>query len=118
MTSEPSDPTMQSARRLGSRAPSVAVVESGAGTRVVTVAGELDARGRDHVSRLCTDGDDSHVVVDLSGLTFLDCGGYRAFATSHAELGRRDRTLALIGATGEPRRLLDLIRMLDPALPS
>jgi anti-anti-sigma factor len=96
-------------------APPLAIlVDAGDGIRVVKIAGELDLAGCELVARHCTEADARAVVVDLAALTFLDCGGYRAFVAARAELARHDRTLELTGAVGEPRRLLDLIRQFDP----
>jgi anti-anti-sigma factor len=93
--------------------PLAVLVEVGDDTSVVTIAGELDLAGCELVTRQCAEGDARHVVVDLAALTFLDCGGYRAFVAAQTELAQQDRTLRLVGAIGEPRQLLDLIRQFD-----
>lgn len=80
---------------------------------IVKICGELDAAGRDSVRRRCTEGHAPVVTVDLSELTFLDSGGYRAFSASRTTLDQQQRTLVLVGAVGEPRRFLDLIALLD-----
>lgn len=92
--------------------------ESGDEIRVVKIAGELDIASRALVTRLCTEGRARDVVVDLAELTFLDCGGYRAFVAARTRLERQHRTLTLLGAVGEPRRLLDLIRTIELKAPS
>ncbi len=98
--------------------PLAVLVEVGDDTSVVTIAGELDLASCELVTRQCAEGDARHVVVDLAALTFLDCGGYRAFVAARTELAQQDRTLRLVGAIGEPRQLLDLIRPFDqPASP-
>lgn len=81
--------------------------------RVVTFSGELDITSSARVERLCTAGLNLQVVVDLADVTFLDCGGYRAFVAARTELARHRRSLTLVGAVGQPRRLLDLISRLD-----
>lgn len=85
------------------------LVESRDDTRVLRIAGELDVASRSFVTCQCTQGRARAVVVDLADLTFMDCGGYRAFDAARATLQRQGRTLTLVGAVGEPRRLLDLI---------
>ena len=77
---------------------------------VVKIDGELDIAGIARVTRLCTDARTRHVVVDLSDLTFLDCGGCRALIAARNALARQHRTLEIVGAVGQPRRLLDLVQ--------
>ena len=40
------------------------------------VSGELDVRTRHLVEQACLAGDDVAVVVEMAGLTFMDCCGY------------------------------------------
>lgn len=87
--------------------------EPGAGTDVVKFSGELDITSSARVQRRCIAGPGHQVVVDLADVTFLDCGGYRGFMAARAELALHHRSLALVGAVGQPRRLLDLISQLE-----
>lgn len=105
------------ARRLADATITI-VVETDADTRVVRITGELDITSTAVVTRRCTDGPRRHVVVDLADLTFLDCGGYRAFVAARTTLALQHRTLTLVGAVGEPRRLLELISHLNPGEPA
>jgi anti-anti-sigma factor len=89
------------------------VVEHGRDTTVLKIAGELELASCASVTRACVGGHARTVVVDLADLTFLDCGGYRAFVAARTELEEQHRTLELVGAVGEPRRLLDLIQHLE-----
>jgi len=84
----------------------------------VKVSGELDASGRESMMQRCTEGYAPVVTVDLSELTFLDCGGYRAFTAARITLEQHGRALVLVGAVGEPRRLLDLIALFDARTPA
>jgi anti-anti-sigma factor len=93
------------------------IVESGAQTHVVRIAGELDAACRQSVTQARTEGRAATVIVDFSALTFLDCGGYQAFVVARTTLEQHGRTLEFVGAVGEPRRLLDLIDQLDQTEP-
>lgn len=87
--------------------------EPGEDTNVVKFSGELDLASSAQVKRRCTTGRSPQVVVDLADVTFLDCGGYRAFMAARTELALHHRSLTLVGAVGQPRRLLDLISQLD-----
>lgn len=80
---------------------------------VVALAGELDLTSRSVVHEACSSPDLVQVVVDLSGLTFMDCAGYRALAAARADLERRGGELVLTDAVGGPRRLLALIEELE-----
>lgn len=90
-------------------APIRIIVESSNDIRLVQFEGELDVFSRELVVRSCTEGEARVVIVDLSRLTFLDCGGYGALVAARSVLARNHRTLALVGAVGEPPRLIDLI---------
>lgn len=82
---------------------------------VVVLAGELDACSRDAVADRCAAPEHLDVVVDLSALEFMDCGGYRALVTAAAILSRRGGSMVLRDPVGEPLRLLRLIGGLDGA---
>ncbi len=73
----------------------------------------LGVANRALVKQRCIGGSSPAVMVDLTDLTFLDCGGYGALIASRSELERHYRTLTLVGAVGEPRRLLELIDQLE-----
>lgn len=80
---------------------------------VVELVGELDLAGRSAVIAACASVDRLDVLVDLSGVVFMDCAGYGALMTSRSILERRGGSLALVRHTGEPQRLLVLIRELE-----
>ncbi len=94
------------------------LVEHGQDTSVLKIDGELDFASRASVTRACVEDHARTVVVDLADLTFLDCSGYGAFVAARTELERQHRTLELVGAVGEPRRLLDLIQQFEGSGPS
>jgi anti-anti-sigma factor len=77
--------------------------------RTVHISGELDLMTRAQMVRSCVGGDPHSVVVELAGLTFLDCAGYRAFVEVRKFLEQHGRSLVLANPTGEPARLLALI---------
>jgi anti-sigma B factor antagonist len=53
------------------------------------------------------------VVLDLSGLGFLDSSGLHALLRARAYLAREDRTLVLVCPAGPARKVLDLAGVLD-----
>ena len=77
--------------------------------RTVHVTGELDLVSRAQMVRSCVDGVPHSVVVELAGLTFMDCAGYRSFVEVRKFLEQRGRSLVLANPRGEPARLLALI---------
>jgi anti-anti-sigma factor len=81
--------------------------------RVVWVTGELDAASRDHLVATASSGDHPAVVIDLGGVTFMDCSGYGSLATSRLAVERNGRELTTRGQTGQPARLLELIAALE-----
>lgn len=76
---------------------------------VVEMYGELDLASSTAAIRACTSSDHRDVLVDLSGLTFMDCAGYGALASSTKLLEARGGSLVMTSPVGEPRRLLALI---------
>lgn len=85
---------------------------------VVQLSGELDLATRDTAVGVCTAAEHQHVVIDLSGLTFMDCAGYGGLAAAASILERRGGSSTLIQATGEPKRLLRLIERLERSQPT
>ena len=80
---------------------------------VVHVSGELDLATSDSLFIAAAAGGHPSVVIDLTELTFMDCGGYRCLMACRHAIGRRGGTLAIRGQRGEPARLMDLIRELE-----
>ena len=78
-------------------------------TRLVQLVGELDMSGRADVTRACCEGIGVEVRVDLAGVTFMDCAGYRGLVDARAELEGRGGSLTLAYAVDEPARLLALL---------
>lgn len=77
--------------------------------RVVRLVGELDAAVREEVLRSLVDGDQRSVIVDLSQLVFMDCGGYGALVNALNLLDHRGASLTIVNATGQPTRLFELV---------
>lgn len=76
---------------------------------VVVMSGELDLATRGAATLACISPDLLHVVVDLAGLTFMDCAGYRELVSAKLVLEQRGGSLTLRAPSGEPLRLLDLL---------
>ena len=81
--------------------------------RVVWVTGELDAASRDQLVVAASAGDHPAMVIDLAGVTFMDCSGYGSLASSRLAVEGAGRTLTTRGQIGQPARLFDLIATLE-----
>jgi anti-sigma B factor antagonist len=90
---------------------------------VVTVRGDLDAGTAPVLDRAlaqiidarradCGDRDDL-VVIDVSGLSFVDSAGLRSLLQARAGLVAVDSDLRLRGVTDRFRRLLEITALVD-----
>ena len=76
--------------------------------QVITLRGEIDISNSDEVLRRCRAGlHEGAVVVDLSGVEYLDSAGVRGLDELHAQAGSLGRTLVLV-ASPIVRRILEL----------
>ncbi|HSL59112.1 MAG TPA: STAS domain-containing protein [Acidimicrobiales bacterium] len=82
---------------------------------VIEMSGELDVVSRTVAIDECASIDHRDVLVDLSGLTFMDCAGYGALVTARTSLERRGGSLVLTSPAGQPQRLIALIEQLELA---
>ena len=80
---------------------------------VVRVAGELDLATRNQLVSAATAGHHPRMVIDLGGLTFMDCSGYRAVLAARRIIEGEGRSLMIRGQTGQPARFLELIAELE-----
>ena len=87
---------------------------------VISFAGEFDAVGtadvRPTLEEIAAMTDEPHVVLDLSGVTFMDSSGIGAIVFLFKRLRADGRSLALVGVYGQTRQLIELLRV-DKALP-
>jgi anti-sigma B factor antagonist len=78
----------------------------------ITLVGELDPATAplldQQIEQLLTDESVTRVVLDLSGLTFLDSSGLRVFVTAREALTSRGGELALREPSANTQRLLDI----------
>ncbi len=85
---------------------------------LVVLSGDLDAVGARSIRPLFEDlleRQDDDVVVDLSGVEFMDSSGVGALVFIHKRLVTRNRKLEVVGAVGQPLELIGLLR-LDKAI--
>ena len=89
-------------------------VESVDGWQVLRLAGEVDVatapRLRDRLVQLITDGP-PQVVVDLSGLTFIDSMGLGALVSGMKRARAHDGDLRLAGASDHVAKVLSITRL-------
>lgn len=55
--------------------------------------------------------DDREVVIDLSGVRYVDSSGLGTLVALWKRLGREDKKMLLARPTGEVRKLLELVRL-------
>ncbi|MDO8392638.1 MAG: STAS domain-containing protein [Actinomycetota bacterium] len=82
-------------------------------SHVIQVAGELDLATRAQVPAAAAATDHTSVIIDLSGVTFMDFSGFASIEATRLAIESGGRTLTVRGATGQPAHLLDLIAELD-----
>jgi len=82
-------------------------------TVTVTVTGELDIatvpRFTARMGELIQRGQFRELVIDLSGLAFIDAGGLRALADLRRRVEQRGASLVLDGVPPQMRRLMQII---------
>jgi anti-anti-sigma factor len=78
---------------------------------VLRLQGELDASNRDHLHSAISSALEKHprlLVVDLSGLGFIDCAGLSVLVWAHKRLAGCGHRLVITGAKPVVQRLLHL----------
>lgn len=81
---------------------------------MIVLDGEFDALSAPKVRSefdALVDAGGGTVIVDLSGVTFMDSSGAGALVFLHQRLVGQSRTLELVGVTGQPLVLLGLLRI-------
>ncbi len=88
------------------------------GHRVLSLTGSLDIRSRDAVERQLRDHIDavasSVIILDLSGVTYLDAAGLDPLLRIHAELAELERVLAVQSISAPVNRLFRLLAGIRP----
>jgi anti-anti-sigma factor len=78
---------------------------------VLLLQGELDLSTRDRLRRAISNAlkrQPGILVVDLSGLDFIDCSGLSVLVWAHKRLAGQDRQLLIAGSTPIVRRVICL----------
>ena len=78
---------------------------------VLRLRGELDASNRDHLHSSISSALENHpplLVVDLSGLDFIDCAGLSVLVWAHKRLAGCGHHLVITGTEPVVQRLLHL----------
>lgn len=90
-------------------------VETTDGVAVVTLTGELDLGGAPSLETALSglEGSVRSVVIDLSGLLFMDSTGLAAIVQAKHQADSVNRRLQLRGATGTVSRLLEISAIAD-----
>jgi anti-anti-sigma factor len=84
------------------------------GRRVVQIGGELDIATRSRARRACLDGRAKDVVVDMAGMTFMDCCGYSGLVAARQILQAEGGSLTLNHQNGQPAEFLVMLTILEP----
>ena len=87
----------------------------GRGSIRLILAGELDLAANAHLQQALSDAqsDASRVILDLRGLTLIDCASLSVVFDAAAEACRTGAVLILLDASGQVRRVLDLVGVPD-----
>ena len=87
------------------------------GQRTVALAGDIDLVSRSDIIAVCLAGEEREVVIDLAGVTFMDCAGYAGLLFAQRHLADVGRNATTANAAGQPAWLLELIDALPMAGP-
>ena len=87
------------------------------GRCVVKMAGELDLAARTAFDELFEAAPGTAIEVDLSDVTFMDCGGYATIVDAFTSATAGRCAFRVTGARRQPRRLLALLSELGLAEP-
>ena len=79
----------------------------------IRLAGELDLATRSRLVAALAGGRQASTVIDLGGVTFMDCSGYGSIVASRSIVEGDGRSLTLRGQSGQPARLLQLIARME-----
>ena len=87
------------------------------GVAVVALTGELDVAGatllEHELDRVAADHAPRAVVLDLSGLDFMDSTGLRLVVLADAKAREQDRAFALVRGRDDVHRVFEITRMSD-----
>ncbi len=81
---------------------------------LIVLSDDFDAQAvaeiRPALESICTNSP-LDVIVDLSGVTFMDSSGIGALVFLYKRLRSKGRSLVLVGTTGQPEKLIGMLRI-------
>jgi anti-anti-sigma factor len=89
-------------------------VRAADGTVVISVAGEVDMATAPQLDACLCEHTDADVVVDLSGVTFLDSTGLSTLVSARRSLRETGHTLRTTGEQDHIRAVLEVAGLLGP----
>lgn len=81
---------------------------------LILLTGEMDANGCSEIRpdlEAITQQLQSHIVLDLSGISFIDSSGIGAIVFLFKRLKEQQRSMGIIGVQGQPQELMTLLRI-------
>lgn len=81
----------------------------------VRVHGELVMATRGEVIAAVAESSHPTVLLDIAGVSFMDCSGYGGLVTARLACEAAGRRAYITGWTGQPAHLRDLIALVDGA---
>jgi anti-sigma B factor antagonist len=93
---------------------SISVAEPVSGVFVVSLVGDLDATSLDELSRQLAElrgKPRARVVVDVSGLEFIDSSGLNALVTGARAVEAHEGSMVVAGAPHYVARVFELVRL-------
>lgn len=95
---------------------SISVIEPSEGLFVVALVGDLDtasaAEFSPRLAELPRNGP-ARVIVDVSGLTFIDSSGLNALVTGARAIEANDGWIVVAGASDHIARVFDVVRLAE-----
>ncbi len=86
---------------------------------IILLTGEMDAEGCSKIRpqlEAITQQQQSHIILDISGISFIDSSGIGAIVFLFKRLKEQQRSMGIIGVQGQPHELMTLLRI-DSAIP-
>lgn len=85
------------------------------GEGIITLEGEMDARGCSDIRRQLEDYADTYphhrVSLDMSNISYLDSSGISVIVLLYKQLNASGGAMKIVGVQGQPRQLLELLRI-------
>ena len=86
---------------------------------LILLTGEMDANGCSKIRpdlEAITEQHQPHIVLDISGISFIDSSGIGAIVFLFKRLKEQQRSMGIIGVQGQPHELMTLLHI-DSAIP-